>query len=91
MRIRMNDSRERRYDRLEDVSQQNTRSGALDDAADYYLRMRGGTPAQPDGAVEQLMSTAVERGSLTPGEIAEILSQPELPVEYSHEWSVGDE
>ena len=89
-RIRLTDARERKYSNLEDATEQSTRSGALDAAADYYLRMAGGTPAVPEGAVQTLMQRATEQGSVTPEEIAEILDQPELPIEYSHQWSVGD-
>jgi len=85
----MNDKRERRYERLEEATGENTRSGALDTAADYYLRQAGGTTASPTGAVEELMSTAIEQGNVTPQEIAEILGCRELPVEYSHQWDVG--
>ncbi|ELZ22392.1 hypothetical protein C475_17808 [Halosimplex carlsbadense 2-9-1] len=90
-RIRLTDARERKYTNLEDATGESTRSGALDAAADYYLRMAGGTAAVPTGAVETLMQRATEKGSVTPEEIAEILGQPELPVEYSHEFSVGEE
>ena len=58
---------------------------------DYYLRMAGGTAVEPTGAVEDLMQTAIEQGSITPREIAEILDTEELQVEYTHEWSVGTE
>lgn len=90
-RIVLTDKRERKYSQLEDATGSNTRVGALDMSADYYLRMAGGTMAIPDGAVEELMMTAVEQGSVTPQEIAEILDCDELPVTYSHSWSVNDE
>jgi len=90
-RLRLTDRRERRLNRLEDATGENTRAGAIDAAANYYLRMAGGTAAKPTGAVEELMRTAIEQGSVTPTEIAEILDTDELPVEYTHEWSVGDD
>ncbi|WP_436909937.1 hypothetical protein [Halosimplex marinum] len=90
-RIRLTEARERKFSNLEDATGESTRSGALDAAADYYLRMAGGTPAVPEGAVESLMQRATEQGSVTPEEIAEELGQPELPVEYSHHYSVGEE
>lgn len=90
MSIRMGERRERRYDRLEDATGESTRSGALDVAADYYLKMAGGTTARPTGAVEQLMRLAVDQGSVTPEEIADVLDVDELPVEHSRRWSVGE-
>ena len=50
-------------------------------AADYYLKMSGDTVAVPNGAVEQ--------GSVTPEEIAEILHTDELTVRAETSWSVG--
>lgn len=91
MRIRLNDRRERRFDNLVEATGEGSKSGALDTAADYYLRMSGGNPAIPTGKVEELMQTAVEEGSVTPEEIAEILGTDELPIDYSHDWSVGDD
>lgn len=72
-----------------DATGEGTKSGSLDVAADYYLKMSGGNPAVPNGAVPALMEQAVEEGSLTPDEIADILDTDELPVKYSHEWSTG--
>lgn len=41
-------------------------------------------------ALEELLATADERGSLTAAEIAEILATDELPVEYEPAtWAVG--
>ncbi|WP_245778586.1 hypothetical protein [Halomicrobium zhouii] len=85
----MNDRRERRFENLMDATGEGTKSGALDVAADYYLKMSGDNPAVPNGAVPDLMKQAVEKGSLTPNEIVDILYTDELPVEYSHEWSTG--
>jgi len=89
-RIRLTDARRRRYENLEDATGENTRSKALDTAADYYLRMRGNTTAKPTGAVEKLMRQAVAQGSVTPEEIAETLDQPELPVAAETTFSVGE-
>ncbi|WP_204366180.1 hypothetical protein [Halosimplex carlsbadense] len=55
------------------------------------LRLSGLLAGVPTGAVETLVQRATEKGSVTPEEIAEILGQPELPVEYSHEFSVSEE
>lgn len=51
--------------------------------------MSGDTLAFPGGALEELMETAVEQGSVTPAEIAGVLDCEELPVEYESEWSVN--
>jgi len=90
-RIRLNDSRRRRYSNLQDATGDGTRVDAIDTAADYYLRMAGGTTAKPTGAVQELMRQAVQQGSVTPEEIAETLDQPELPVTAQTTFSVGEE
>jgi len=91
MRIQMNDSRERTYSALVDATGQNAKSKALDDAARYYLRMRGDNAANPHGAISELLAAAEERGSLTGSEIADILDAPELSVNYDTQYSVGRE
>lgn len=88
-RLRLTEKRERRLSHLEEATGENTRSGAIDVAAKYYVRMAGGTGAYPTGQLEKLMSAATERGSLTPEEIAAILDTDELPIHYSHDWGVG--
>lgn len=90
MRIRMNDSRERRYGHLEQATGEGTRSGALDVAADYYLKMRGNNDAIPTGRLAELMKLAEDQGSVTPTEIADILDTDELAVTAETDWSVGD-
>ena len=45
-----------------------------------------GTP----GVFAELLATAHERGNLTAGEIAEIVTTPEVTIEYNAEWSIGD-
>lgn len=90
MRLRMTDSRERRLDNLCDATGENTKSKAIDQAADFYLKMAGDTTAVPIGAFEQLMERAVDQGSITPEEIAEILDSKQLPVTAEVAWSVGD-
>jgi len=91
MRLRMTDSRERRLENLCEATDENTKSKAIDRAADYYLKMAGDTTAVPTGAVEELMELAVEQGSVTPEEIADVLYTEELPVEAETSWSVGRE
>ncbi|UPV75881.1 hypothetical protein M0R89_07435 [Halorussus limi] len=85
----MTDSRERRLENLLEATGQNTKSKAIDQAADYYLKMAGDTTAVPTGAVEELMERAVKQGNVTPEEIADILDTDELSVKAETSWSVG--
>jgi hypothetical protein len=91
MRLRMPEARQRRYNHLVEATDEASKSKALDRAAGYYLRMRGNTDAHPTGAIEELLATAEERGSLTGAEIADILNCPELPLQYevNTNWEVG--
>ena len=43
-----------------------------------------------DGSLQKLIELAIEEESLTAPEIADILEIEELPVEYEHEWSIGE-
>lgn len=45
MCLRMNDRRERRYERLQEATGENIKNGAFDAATDYYLMIAGGTGA----------------------------------------------
>ncbi len=85
----MNDRRERRLENLVEATDENTKSGAIDAAADFYIKMRGETTAVPTGAIEQLMERADETGSVTAEEVAEILHTDELPVAARTTWRVG--
>lgn len=91
MRLRMNDKRERRFEHLMQATGEGTKSGALDEAAEYFIKMRGNNDAIPTGQVVELMQLAEERGSLTPDEIADVLDTDEIPMRASLEWSVGEE
>jgi len=91
MRIQSTDERKRRWEHLQEATGESTTAGALDVAAKEYLRLKGGTPAVPHGALGELLAAAEERGSLTGEEIVAILSTQELPLEYETEWSVGEE
>lgn len=90
MRIESTDRRQQRWDDLKRATGYGHCSKALDTAADYYLRMAGGTTSIPDGQLEMLLEAADERGSLTLEEIAEILDCDELPIEAETSWTVGD-
>ena len=72
---------------------ENTKSKALFAAADYAIRMRGGTTAVPTGQIAELMQRTQEQGSVTPQEIAEALDTDTVAVNYESEWSIhsGDE
>jgi hypothetical protein len=90
MRIRSTDKRKRKWDHLQEATGESTTSGALDVAANYYLRMRGDTDAIPVGALEELLAHANREGSLTPEQIADHLDTDELPVTAETSFSVGD-
>ncbi|MFC4550083.1 MULTISPECIES: hypothetical protein [Halorussus] len=91
MRIEATDARKRKWENLKEATGKGHKSTALDTAADYYLKMCGGTTAVPTGAVEELMDLAVRQGSVTPEEIADVLDSEELRVEAETSWSVGSE
>lgn len=89
MRIEATDERERTWQELKEATGETTKAGALDVAADYYIEMRGGTLAHPDGAIDELLEAAVERGGVTPEEIAAILDCSELPIDAETDWNIG--
>ena len=91
MRIEATETRKRKWANLKEATGKGHKSTALDAAADYYLKMAGDTTAVPVGAIEKLMERAVEQGSVTPEEIADVLGTEELPVEAETSWSVGSE
>jgi hypothetical protein len=86
----MTDHRERMLNALLDATGENTKSKAIDKAIDHYCRCAGANAAHPTGTYEELMERAVEEGSLTPGQIAEILNTGSLPIKYYWEFSVGE-
>ncbi len=90
MRLRMTDSRKQRFQDLQEALDEKTKSKALDKAAKYTVRMRGGTTAVPKGAIAELMQLAEEQGSVTVAEIADVLDTPEVTVEYKSRWTVGE-
>lgn len=89
MRIQATDERKRKWENLKQATGESTKSGALDAAADHYLKMAGGTAAIPVGKIEELMTQAEEQGSVRAAEVAEILNTDELPVQHEERWSVG--
>lgn len=91
MRIEKTDSRARKWESLKEATGKGHTSKALDTAADFYLKMRGGSAAVPTGKIAELLSAAEEEGALTPQEIANILDTDELPVSAEFEWSVGSD
>ena len=90
MRIRMTDKRERRIERVKEATGENTKSGAIDVALAFYLQMGAVDHGTRVGNVAELMQAASERGSLTAPEIAAILDTPQLPIEASTSYSVGE-
>jgi len=74
---------------LQEATGEATKSKAYDTAVRYYLYMRGNNAAAPTGAVPELMELAIQEGSVTPEQIADVLNVKEFPVEYDQEWSVG--
>ena len=91
MRIQTTDARRRRWEHLREATGKGHTSAALDEAANYYLRMRGGTGAYPTGLLQELIARAEEEGSLTAAEIVDVLDCSELPLAYESKWSVGPE
>lgn len=87
MSIRVDDRRERLFDRLEEATGEATRAGALEAAARYYCHMEG---AATEGAVEELIRLAVQEGNVTPEQITEVLNHQTLPVSVNIEVDVGD-
>lgn len=87
--IKRTDARSRMWAYLEEATDEGNTSAALDTAARYYLRMHGQTGAYPTGQLEELLTAAEERGSLTPLEIVAILDTAELPLAYDSWHSVG--
>jgi hypothetical protein len=85
----MTEARERRIERLQEATGENTKAGALDVAANFYLQMGAVDAGVRVGNVEELLSAAAERGSLTAPEIAAIIDTPQLPVEADTSFSVG--
>lgn len=91
MRLRMTDYRERMLDALTDATGEKTKSKAIDRAVEHYCRCAGANAAHPTGTYEELMSRAIDEGSLTPGEIADILNTDSLPVIHSRDYWIGKE
>ena len=89
MRIADNPDRERLWETLVECSDQQTKSKAIEDAARYYCRMRGGGGF--NSKLDELLSKAIEQGSVTPQEIVEVLDTRELPMNYRAQFSFGDE
>lgn len=89
MRMRLTDARERRIERLKEATGEQSKSGAIDVAAEYYLTMGAVDYGERVGNVPDLLEAAAERGSLTAPEIAAILDCPQLPLEAQTSYSVG--
>ena len=88
MRIESTDERERRFKHLCEATGESAKSKAIDQAAKYYLRMAGGTPAVPNGKIAELLELAEDQGTVTVEEIADVLDAEELSVTAETHWSV---
>lgn len=84
--IRVDDRRERLFDRLEGATGEATRAGALEAAARYYCHMEG---VATEGAVEELLQLAVQEGKVTLDQITHVLNHPTLPVKVSVDIDIG--
>jgi len=90
VRIRSTDERERRLERLKEATGENTKSGAIDEASKFFLAMAAVDHGTRVGKLEELLSTAADRGSLTTAEIAEILSTPQVQLEASTSYEISN-
>jgi len=90
MRIRSTDERQRRLERLKEATGESTKSGAIDEACKFYLEMAAVDQGYRVGKLEELLSTAADRGSLTTAEIAQILSTPQVQLEASTTFEISD-
>lgn len=90
-RWRLSGNRGALLEDLVDVTDEQTKAKALEAAVVGFLRLAGQNGVEPgQGALEELLATADERGSLTAAEIAEILATDELPVKYEPAtWTIG--
>lgn len=86
MSIRVDDRRERLFDRLEDATGEATRAGSLEAAARYYCYMHG---AATPGALDDLLEVAVDQGNVTPGQIADVLDHDTLPLQVDVDVEIG--
>lgn len=73
MRLRMTADRERRLEQLQEALDEKTKSKAIDKAARYTVRMRGGTTAVSTGAIAELLELAENQGNVTAAEIADVM------------------
>lgn len=92
MRIHDTETRERLYSDLMDATGEGTKSGALDAAARHYCRMAGRNGVRAgDGALEELLSLALDQGSVTPEQIADVLGTLEYPIDVERRVEIGPE
>jgi hypothetical protein len=91
MSLRMSDARERRLEDLQEALNENTKSKAIDRAARFTVRMRGGTTAVPQGAIAELLERAEQQRNVTVEEIAEVRDTDDVPVDAETAWSIGEQ
>lgn len=92
-RMRLNESRSQRLKDLVQATGESTQAKAVDAATRTYLELVGGNMVRPgQGVLDEVLEAAEERGGLSAGEIAEILSTQDLPIKYEPPtWSIGVE
>ena len=89
MRLRMNPERERRLNELCDALDENTKSKAIDRAAELTIDLLGSGDYNKS-QIDELLETAESEGSLTTREIATILNTDVVPIEYESNWSINE-
>lgn len=83
-------NRQRKINRLMEATGNGRKTEAIDTAIEFYLEMGAVDVNQRVGSFVDLMEAAQERGSLTAPEIAAILDSPQLPLDASTSYSIGD-
>ena len=81
--------RESRRAGILEATGENTKSGALDAAAEFYLSMAAVDAGRRVGALAELLEAAEGRGALAGPEIAAVLDCEEVPVGFSSSWQIG--
>jgi hypothetical protein len=85
----MNPERERRFDELCDALDENTKSKAIDRAAELAIALLG-SGEYDQGQIDELLETADEQGALTADQIATILDTDTIPIEFESSWSIDE-
>jgi len=84
-------NRKRKLSRLMESTGKGRKTEAIDEAIQFYLEMAAVDHGTRVGKLEEVLSTAADRGNLTAAEIAEILSTPQVQLEASTSYQIGRE